>query len=124
HPTLAAAAGATADGDLDGIDLQPRLSGGSSAGGADRALHWECGFQWAVRDGDWKLAWTDPDSPKAAALRRQERAPVGEGWHLADLSTDPGERTNRYDDEPAVVTRLLDRHTTWRTEVGLTRPRP
>ena len=125
HPTLGGAAGAAPDDRLDGIDLLSRLASASSGEAVDeeRSLHWECGFQWAIRDGDWKLAWTDPVSPAVGKLRDQEHAPLGEGWHLADLGRDPGEQTNRYDDEPELVARLMARHAAWRAEIGLP-PRP
>jgi len=114
-PTLVAAAGGEAES--DGVDLLPVLNGETES--AHSALHWDCGFQWAVRSGDWKLSWVDADSPSVDHLSRYEHAPMGAGWHLADLGTDLGEQHNRIDDEPAIAKRLQALHADWRTEVGL-----
>jgi arylsulfatase A-like enzyme len=115
-PTLLAAAGGETES--DGLNLLPVLEGERNA--AHTALHWDCGFQWAVREGDWKLSWVDADHPQVTQLRDYEHAPMGHGWHLADLSVDQSEQHNCFADEPAIVQRLQALHTTWRTQVGLT----
>ncbi len=114
-PTLVAAAGGEVES--DGLNLLPVLNG--DTGSAHTALHWDCGFQWAVRDGDWKLSWVDSTDPQVQHLSRYEHAPMGDGWHLANLTEDLGEQHNRLDDEPAVGQHLRDLHAAWRTEVGL-----
>ncbi|HIT75349.1 MAG TPA: sulfatase-like hydrolase/transferase [Candidatus Avipropionibacterium avicola] len=116
HATLAGAAGAERPDGLDGQDLAQVFTGGP---GQSRSLHWECGFQWAVRDGEWKLSWVDAQAPAVAALRETEHAPLGEGLHLARLDRDPGESTNLAAEHPEVVQRLTERHQQWRIEVGL-----
>ncbi len=116
-PTLVAAAGDEVES--DGLNLLPVLNGDTDA--AHNALHWDCGFQWAVREGDWKLSWVDGADPQVQHLSSYEHAPMGDGWHLADLTADLGEQHNRIDDEPAVAQRLRDLHADWRSEVGLSR---
>lgn len=52
-PTALAAAGVPVVADrVDGVDKFPLLV--QSDAGYD-ALHWDCGCQWAIRSGDWKL---------------------------------------------------------------------
>ncbi|GAB2660011.1 sulfatase family protein [Kribbella swartbergensis] len=114
-PTLAAAAGAPVDG-ADGIDILPVLAGDTDV--AHDALHWDCEFQWAVRSGNWKLSWVG-DSPQVDHLRAYEHAPMGNGWFLADLSTDIAEHHNRLSEDPATASQLHALHQAWRTEVGL-----
>jgi len=125
YPTLLSAAGAPAadSADCDGIDQLPVLCADGHGAGHE-ALHWDCGFQWAVREGNWKLSWVDPDSPVREALRQHEHAPVGEGWQLTDLAADPGERNNLCSAAPQVAQRLRARHTAWRAGVGLPAPAP
>lgn len=110
-PTLLAACGAQAPG-TDGVDQLPLLRSGTASG--HEALHWECGFQWAVREGDWKLSYTDPANAEVAELRRREHAPMGNGAFLADLASDPAETTNLADRAPEIVRRLTERHEAWR----------
>lgn len=103
-PTLLGAAGVTATADVDGLDLEPLLRGGSPAA-FDRPLVWHFPNFWgplgaaapvegpgmgpcsAIRRRSWKLIWYYAD-------RRVE---------LYDLAADPGETTNLADREPARV---------------------
>ncbi|GAA3089396.1 arylsulfatase A-like enzyme [Kribbella aluminosa] len=114
-PTLAAAAGATVDG-TDGVDILPVLTGVGDV--AHENLHWDCGFQWAVRSGDWKLSWVD-DNASTRHLRDYEHAPMGEGWFLANLADDIGEQRNELSAQPEVAARLRALHADWRAAVGL-----
>ncbi|GAA1605986.1 sulfatase family protein [Kribbella karoonensis] len=114
-PTLAAAAGATLEG-TDGVDILPVLSGSVEV--AHENLHWDCGFQWAVRSGDWKLSWVD-DNENTRHLRDYEHAPMGEGWFLANLADDIGEQQNELSAQPEIAARLRALHSSWRVEVGL-----
>ena len=81
-PTLAAAAGVTADGlPLDGCDQLPRLRGTSSAGAAPRFWQFNrydpvpcCNL--AMRDGPWKLYW--PRIPEAMVKLQEDNVAVRE----------------------------------------------
>ena len=121
--TFRAAAGAPAAVG-DGVDLRAVLEdAGSRAAGTEaspsRDLHWDCGWQWAVRRGDWKLLWVDGDSETAGYVRDVEHTTTGDGLFLTDLSHDRGERVNLVDDHPELVRELRDAHVRWRDEVGL-----
>jgi arylsulfatase A-like enzyme len=116
YPTLLAAAG---DGDAagsDGVDLGGVLAGGSTA--AHGSLHWDCGYQWAVRSGDLKLAWVDGASEQAQGIRAVEHAEPGDGWRLHDLRADVGEQHDLASERPDDVARLTALHEAWRAEIG------
>ena len=65
------------------------------------ALHWRTGKQWAVRQGPWKLLHDPNDTADSRPVDV-----VGGHWFLANLETDPGERTNLAAAHPDVVERL------------------
>lgn len=136
--TFAAAAGLAADTDDDGRDLRPllvddaatdanasgrhemdddELSDDELRGG--RELHWDCGWQWAVRRGDWKLLSVAGDSPTAEYVRAVEHTSTGDGLILTDLAADPGERDNLASLRPRLVAQLTRAHERWRERVGL-----
>ncbi len=117
-PTLLAAAGAEPElyGHSDGHDLLPFLRDGDS-GPTHGELHWDNGFQWAVRAGDWKLVWTDPDSAGVQGLRAVERSEPVLGLRLYDLGRDPGELVDLSADRPDVVAELTRMHEQWRRTV-------
>jgi arylsulfatase A-like enzyme len=119
YPTLLSAAGAPPEHSAhsDGLDQLPALRAERGASG-HQTLHWDCGFQWAVRDGDWKLHHASA-GPHADALRRGEHTDVGVGQRLTHLGDDTGETTDLSADHPEIVERLDALHAAWRTEVGL-----
>jgi arylsulfatase A len=92
------------------------LSGKSTKPNSDRILHWDLGFQWSVRSGDWKLIVTE-DAERAANLAKKEALYVAQGVHLYNLSEDPGETRNVSGQYPEVVKRLRDLHEDWRSMV-------
>ncbi len=114
-PTLLAAAGAPS-GDHDGHNLLPGWTSAGEDGG--RVLHWDCGFQWAVREGDLKLLWVEPGSPYAEAIRQVEHTDPGSGIYLFDLAADPGEISNLAVQRPADVSRLTQLHEAWKASCG------
>jgi len=106
-PTALAAAGApVGDDDTDGRDL-------FGSDGRHDVLHWDCGWQWAVREGDWKLRWVDATSPVGAEIQRVEHTDAGSGLWLVNLADDPGERRNLASDRPDLVERLSAHHESW-----------
>lgn len=114
-PTLVAAAGGQVP-DGDGVDLGPLLRDGTAP---DRAsLHWDCGFQWAVRSGDLKLRWVDGGSAEVRGIRRVEHAEPGDGFTLHDVVADVGEHTDLAAERPDDVARLVRVHERWRESIG------
>jgi arylsulfatase A-like enzyme len=110
YPTLITAAGGVPY-NCDGINQLPLWRGRRSVGHG--TLHWDCDFQWAVRDMDWKLAWVDPDSPVAAGIRQVEHADPGAGLRLFRIADDIGETNELSDKHPDVVERMTALHQHW-----------
>lgn len=117
YPTLLDLAGAapSAYEHCDGVSLRGALAGGRHEGHAE--LHWDNGFQWAVRRGPWKLTWVDQDSAETDGVRRLEHADPGGPVRLFDVFSDPGERRNLAAERPDLVARLTAAHEAWRAEV-------
>ena len=115
-PTLRSVAGSPSSSLTDGINLLPVLLGQEPA---ERTLHWECGFQFALRDQEWKLSWVAPGDQDVAALRSFEHAPLVEGMALYNLTEDIGEEVNRIDERPDVAARLLGRHENWLNDLAI-----
>jgi arylsulfatase A-like enzyme len=100
-PTACAVAAAKVDGDPDGVDLLPHLTG-ASATPPHEALYWRFGPQKAIRQGRWKLVdWRD--------FQTQQNS----GWQLYDLATDIGERTNLAASQPQRVAALSTAWAAW-----------
>ncbi|MFV0406551.1 MAG: sulfatase [Propioniciclava sp.] len=87
--------------------------------GGHAALHWDNGFQWAVRSGRWKYSVVEADHDQVHALVRDEHAPMGAGPFLADLESDIGETCDLSAAHPDVVDTLTAIHQQWRRNVGL-----
>ena len=93
-PTLLAAAGLAPDRALDGVNLLPLATGGTTA--PPRAvMHWLLGANHAVRRGDLKYV-------------RQDREDF-----LFDLAADPGEAANLATKSPVLVSELRGLHAAW-----------
>src|SRR6266550_2118982 len=103
-PTVVKAAGGDPGGyEVDGRDVLPMLA--DRAPSPHDALFWEMGRQTAVRKGPWKLV-----------LHGQlvEGAPPEDEVFLADLASDPAERTNLRQSHPEITRELREAATTWR----------
>ena len=99
-PTLLALAGAPVPDELRAMDVLGE--------GAPGPMFHDNGWIRAVRDGSWKLIVADPLGQKFPEYRLRGDPPE----MLFDLATDPGEKTNLRDREPAKAAELralLDR---------------
>ena len=101
-PTVLAAAGVEPpkERNLDGLNLLPLLAGDAAPPHFRRPLFWRFGEQWAVREGDWKLA-----------------APRGGQPSLYNLKDDVGEQRDRAADEPERVKALRESWEKWNAEL-------
>ncbi|WP_157630251.1 sulfatase [Kribbella catacumbae] len=117
YPTVLSAAGAdpASYADCDGLDQLDLLRTGGSG---HEELHWDTGFQWAVRAGRWKLTTVDRDAGEVSYLESIEHATLGPAVRLHDLADDPGERHDLASQRPDLVARLTDRHQAWQRETG------
>lgn len=110
-PTVLEAAGILPDGVLDGVDLAGQSED-------ERELHWDCGWSWAVRRGNWKLAWTDPESRAAEMIRLVEHAEPGSGYRLHNVAEDVGEQEDLFAARPDIVADLQGRRRAWLTRMA------
>lgn len=113
--TFVRAAGLTETEELDGLNLAAVIQGGVG----HEELHWDCGWEWAVRDDRWKLAYCDGQSETARQIIKVEHTTPGDGLFLADLQADPGETRNLAEQHPDIVRELSESHARWRGDVGL-----
>lgn len=83
---------------FDGVDLMPYLSGNKS-GLPHETLYWRRDDDYAIRHGDWKLAWNDESGPKTI--------------RLFNLKDDPGEWKDLAAQHPERAQSLQDMFDTW-----------
>jgi len=83
HPTVVAAAGGTLPANLDGVNLLPHVTG-DQQDEPHQALYWRFGAQYAIRQGDWKLAKIAEEPPRLYNLARD----IGESKDLAAVHPD------------------------------------
>ena len=100
-PTYLEMAGGQA-ASIDGTSILPMVTKGAPS--PHEQLLWAHDGQLAVRQGKWKLVLDG----KLDFLRTQPDA-----VHLSDLESDPGERTNLADKEPAVAKELTGAVKSW-----------
>lgn len=118
-PTFAALAGATLPPDLsiDGRDASAFLLGGTEKSPRDDYLYYTGCLLTGVRCGRWKLVLPRPANPPGTGWwgRLIEAVPETQ---LFDLNTDPGETANVAAQHPEVVSRLMERVESARSELG------
>ncbi|MEX2026745.1 MAG: sulfatase/phosphatase domain-containing protein, partial [Pirellulaceae bacterium] len=96
HATALAAAGATSEAQLDGVNLLPHLTGEKSSP-PHEALYWRFGPQMAIRMGNYKLV-------KAAGIDQPQ---------LFDLAADIGETKDLSAEKGDIVKSLTARYEAW-----------
>ena len=97
-PTFLAAAGATAERPLDGVDLMPYVSG-KNAGVPNEKLFWRMGRNSAARIRNWKLIQ------------------IGGKAKLYDLAADIGEKKDLAAEKPDVVRETVAAWTEWNSKM-------
>lgn len=129
-PTFAAAAGATLPPGLpvDGMDLRPAWEAATEQGVGERqtdrgheALHFDTGFQWAVRTPDWKLRWVDASTGHREHLLAVEHTDIGDGLTLVPLGaglTDESPQADVAAQHPEVVAELTALHEQWAVQLA------
>jgi arylsulfatase A-like enzyme len=112
-PTAVAAAGGTVSTDwqLDGVNLLPYLEGKNAAAPHDH-LCWRFGPQWAIRQGDWKLArgFDESANPMPGQPNRYQ---VVAQPQLFNLTSDPGETKDLAAAQPEKVAELKVLYDKW-----------
>ena len=114
-PTFLAAAGIEHPDpeQIDGRPLQEVMDG---TGGGHELMHFDTGFQWAVRDRLWKLRWVDEeDTTYRDRLLKNEHTDIGAGLTLVPIGRDLDEspEADVAAEHPEVVAALLEAHQAW-----------
>jgi arylsulfatase A len=92
---------------IDGRDILPMARGEASS--PHERVFWKIRDQLAVREGRWKLILNGKES-----FEKDESLPE---VFLADLETDPGEKTNLAETEPELTARLKETLLAWDKDV-------
>ncbi len=93
---------------IDGASWTALLKDAAAPG--HDVLFWEQAGQRAVRQGRWKLVVNGADAARGDKRREAEK----DSTFLADMESDPGERTNVQAQHPDLVEKLLSMHASWR----------
>jgi len=115
-PTAIAAAGSQpgTDWQLDGVNLLPYFKGENAAAPHDH-LCWRFGTQWAIRQGDWKLAaGCDYDANPLPPPQPNLLKPTAP--QLYNLKADPGETKNLASAQPDRVSALQALYDKWNAQ--------
>ncbi len=104
------------NGAFDGVTQIAALSSENTVPITDRILHWDLGFQWSLRSGNWKLLVTE-DEKEASRIEGTEQINIADGVHLYNLAEDPSETNNLAKQHPEVVHRLRRLHNDWRANL-------
>jgi arylsulfatase A-like enzyme len=101
-PTVTEILGAETPAKLDGLSILPTLTGKGDQKKHDH-LYWEFhenGFKQAVRIGDWKAIRLGPDQPV----------------RVFNIATDPGEKIDLAEKQPAIMAKATELFKTARTD--------
>ena len=111
-PTCLAAAGIALDEkeQFDGINLLPLLTCKVERW-PKRTHFWSNGWEWAVRDGDWKLRVTTSDTTVVRDL-------YPANTYLYNIKKDPSEKKNLASRHPDKVLDLQQKYKTWLEKIG------
>jgi len=112
-PTAVAAAGGTVSTDwqLDGVNLLPYLEGTNAAAPHDY-LCWRFGPQWAIRQGNWKLAQGFDEAANPTPGQPDKYKVVAQP-QLFNLASDPGETKDLAAAQPERVATMKALYDQW-----------
>jgi len=110
-PTICAATGCRIPDYVDGIDLNPLLSG-QDPSLRHESLFWDTRQETAARIGNYKLRTASDD-----ANAKYEMVEIELGEFLYDLKTDPGEKINLKDSLPETYKNLDDVLRKWKRDI-------
>jgi arylsulfatase A-like enzyme len=112
-PTAVAAAGGQVgtDWQLDGVNLLPYLEGKNAAAPHDHFC-WRFGPQWAIRQGDWKLAQGFDEAANPMPGQPDKYKVVAQP-QLFNLASDPGETKDLAAPQPERVAALKSLYDKW-----------
>ena len=106
-PTCLAAAGIDSDDPaLEGHDLLPPLQADQPVGGPDRTLYWRWQGSYAMRRGDWKLAYTASANRPNYSDQWQHTRFNTRKLRLFNLKDDPAETTDLSQQHPQLKQKL------------------
>lgn len=100
---------------LDGRDLRASLEDPELP--IHDALHFDTGFQWAVRTRDWKLRYVDPEAQERSRILQVEHTDIGSGLRLSravDTLAGLEETVDLSTQHPDAVSELTAVHERWR----------
>ena len=101
-PTIIELCGLDGSGmDVDGRSLVPVIMDNDAESRHD-FLHFDCGDQWAVRYGDWKLIFNAKD------VYPNDRTVKMKGYYLSNLKQDAGEKEDLKEIYPEMVQKLKE----------------
>ncbi|MGX7445983.1 sulfatase family protein [Dolosigranulum pigrum] len=102
----------------DGKNIIPTLLGQD---GGHKELYFDTGFQWSVRDQEWKLRTVSGEEARDAsrALKDTEHADIGYGTSLVPIgqSLDESDEANQATDRPDLVAYYQKRYEQWAADV-------
>ncbi len=116
-PTCLEASGVGVPDGLDGQSMLEAVRTGNPAPSGTEPLFWEFRGQYAVLDGDWKLVKTDDQSNRPPTSQILGGPPSHGEVQLFNITEDPQEQRNVYDEYPAVADRMEQLYRDWRAEM-------
>lgn len=115
-PTIIELCGLDGSGmDVDGRSLVPVIMDNDAESRHD-FLHFDCGDQWAVRYGDWKLIFNAKD------VYPNDRTVKMKGYYLSNLKQDAGEKEDLKEIYPEMVQKLKELRAGYVGSMERTRP--
>lgn len=127
-PSLAAIAGGEVPKDriIDGMDLSELMLGKTDISNRDTFFYYLCNTLEAARVGDWKLHVSKPKISRETEDISRDSAVVPKPeiddniavYELYNLSNDPAEQHNLYNEHPDIVAMIMEKIEECREDIG------